>query len=201
MIFLNSQPIVSHQIYLNILIMKKILMFLLTSLLALPLWSQIDFSKASKEDVAKFYDALPPTTALKNFRENPDLNPEVKVIDADSMTNILTNGQSCYKEKWIYSYYTGDIRPTDISHGFVDEGKTYVLMISANRQRGLILVKEGKTYEDICQIDIAWVRGKLIEVKDMGQGLIIAKIIHLAGQAPSYLVINIKTKKTEWLFH
>lgn len=180
--------------------MKNIL--LITVLAVFSAWSaraQIDFKNASKEEVAKFYASLPTDKVLKDFRLNPEINPEVKVLDADSSTVIKAKGEILYEERWLYSYYLQTIAPTGVYHGWVDQGKHYVLMISANRQRGLIFLKTAKGYESLAPNDIAWIRGKLFELKDAGQGLIIARIIHVPSQriSDSFIVIDLVSKNVE----
>lgn len=180
--------------------MKAILFIIVLAVFsAWPTKAQINFKTASKEEVAKFYASLPADKALQDFRSSPELNPEIKVLDADSSTTIKAKGETLYEEKWLYSYYLQTIAPTGVYHGLVDQGKYYILMISANRQRGLIFLKTSKGYESLAPNDIAWIRGKLFEVKDAGNGLIIGKIIHVPSQraSDSFIVIDLLSKNVE----
>lgn len=179
--------------------MKKILIFLLIGFSSLSVWSQIDFKKASKEDVGKYYLSLPKSSLLTDIRASTNLNPDIKITDLDSATEVFANGKLIYREVWTLSLYTQDIRSTSVYHGFVGPSKTYVLMISANRSRGHIFIKEANNYLDICGEDIAWIRGKLFEVKDLNNDQIIVKILQAPSRNldPSYLVIDLKTKKPE----
>lgn len=180
--------------------MKTIFFIILLAVFsAWPAEAQINFKTASKEEVAKFYVSLPADKLLKDCRLNPEINPEVKVLDADSSTTIKAKEEILYQEKWLYSYYLQTIAPTGVYHGLVDQGKHYVLMISANRQRGLIFLKTPKGYESLAPNDIAWIRGKLFEVKDAGNGLIIARIIHVPSQkvSDSFIVIDLISKNVE----
>jgi len=173
--------------------------FLALTLFYRPSHAQINFKDASKEEVAELYQSLPASKLLQDARATKEINPDLKILDADSTTTVKVGSIFLYQEKWEYSYYLRNISPPAIFHGLINQGRTYVLMISTIRQRGLIFIKTADNYEVVAREDIAWVRGHLTEVKESGNGLIIVRITHLPGQNrnDSFLVINTQTKEVE----